>query len=83
MRIVSVFFGFVARLFKARYGVTMQDYLISVRLEAAAKLLSSGYTVAESALLCGYRDPFNFSKMFHRQYGISPRDYAAESGKNT
>ena len=74
---------YLSRLFKARYGVTMQDYLISVRLEAAAKLLSSGYTVAESALLCGYRDPFNFSKMFHRQYGISPRDYAAESGKNT
>jgi AraC-like DNA-binding protein len=71
---------YLSRLFKERYGVTMQDYLVSVRLEAAAKLLSDGYTVSESAHLCGYRDPFNFSKMFHRHYGTSPREYAAERG---
>jgi AraC family transcriptional regulator of arabinose operon len=71
---------YLSRLFKERYGVTMQDYLVSVRLEAAAKLLLEGYTVSESAQLCGYRDPFNFSKMFHRHYGTSPREYAAERG---
>lgn len=70
---------YLSRLFKARYGVTMQNYLVSVRLEAAAKLLTAGYTVAESAQLCGYHDPFHFSKMFHRHYGVWPRDYAAES----
>lgn len=67
---------YLSRLFHERYGVTMQEYIVSVRLEAAAKLLSDGYSVGESARLCGYRDQFNFSKMFHRRYGISPREYA-------
>ena len=72
---------YLSRLFKARYGVTMQEYLVTVRLEAAAKLLSDGYSVAESAQLCGYRDQFNFSNMFHRRYGVSPRDFASKKGE--
>lgn len=72
---------YLSHLFKTRYGVTMQEYLVTVRLEAAARLLEEGYTVAESAQLSGYRDSFNFSKMFHRRYGVSPRAYAAERGK--
>ena len=47
--------------------------------EAAAKLLSDGYSVGESARLCGYRDQFNFSKMFRRRYGVSPKEYAYKS----
>lgn len=74
---------YLSRLFKTRYGITMQEYLVNVRLEAAARLLEEGYTVGESAQLCGYRDAFNFSKMFHRRYGVSPRAYAAERGKKT
>lgn len=67
---------YLSRLFRERYGVTMQEYIVSVRLEAAAKLLSDGYSVGESARLCGYRDQFNFSKMFRRRYGVSPKEYA-------
>lgn len=66
---------YLSRLFKKAYGVTMQTYLLSVRLENAAVLLKKGHAVGESAALCGYSDVANFSKMFRRRYGVPPSEY--------
>ncbi len=51
----------------------MQNYLIHTRLSRAAQLLARGYTVAESAAICGYSDSFNFSKMFKTALWRKPR----------
>ncbi len=66
----------LARLFKARYGMTMQAYLIETRIQRAAELLCDGHSATESAALCGYADFSNFSKMFRRRFGVSPGQYA-------
>ncbi len=63
---------YLSRIFKERTGQTIQNYMISVRLEAARERLLEGATVSEAAMLCGYGDECNFSKMFKRRYGISP-----------
>ena len=63
---------YLSRLFKEKTGQTVQEYLISVRLDAAKKQLERGASVGEAALLCGYDDVCNFSKMFKRLSGISP-----------
>lgn len=63
---------YLSRLFKQKTGQTIQDYLISVRMEEAKRLLENGSSVEQAALLCGYEDPFNFSKMFKRRFGVSP-----------
>ena len=63
---------YLSRLFKAHTGCTIQEFLIRVRLEAAAGHLRRGASVSEAAALCGYEDAANFSKMFKRHYGISP-----------
>ncbi len=63
---------YLSRLFKQKTGQTVQDYLISVRMEEAKRRLEQGYSVEESARFCGYEDRFNFSKMFKRRFGISP-----------
>ncbi len=63
---------YLSRLFKAQYGLTMQDFLIKTRINHAEKLLKKGYSVAESAYMVGYEDVFNFSKMFKKQKGRSP-----------
>lgn len=76
---LSVDRRYLSRLFRARYGITMQEFLIRTRLAAGATLLRQGRSVSESAALCGYRDPLNFSKMFRRRYGCSPLAYAAGS----
>lgn len=63
---------YLTRLFKASIGMTVQEYLISVRMEEAKRRLSLGFSVAETAALCGYADVCNFSKMFKKRFGTSP-----------
>jgi len=66
---------YLSRLFKQKMGRTVQDYIISVRMEAARRHLSEGRGVSETATLCGYTDVCNFSKMFKRVYGVSPKSW--------
>lgn len=66
---------YLVRLFKANTGMTIQDYIIKVRMEKAEKFLLNGMSVGLTAELVGYSDPFNFSKMFKKYYGVSPSKY--------
>lgn len=65
---------YLSKLFKEKMGMSMQEYLINVRMEHAEKLLKQGYNVSQTALMCGYEDQFNFSKMFKKKYGVSPKN---------
>ncbi len=67
---------YLARLFKSDTGMSVQEYLISVRMEQAQRLLRDGLSVSQTANLVGYADCFNFSKMFKKYYAISPKHYA-------
>ena len=66
---------YLSRLFKQKTGQTLQEYLIKIRMEAACRQLSEGRSVSEAAILCGYFDVCNFSKMFKRIYGVSPKNW--------
>lgn len=66
---------YLSRLFKQKTGQTIQDYLISVRMEEAKQCLLNGFSVEGTAQLCGYEDASNFSKMFKRRFGISPQHW--------
>ncbi|MBQ8432261.1 MAG: AraC family transcriptional regulator [Clostridia bacterium] len=63
---------YLSRFFKEKTGQTIQEYLITVRMEEAKRLLLQGKNVSETATLCGYQDPLNFSKMFKRRFSVSP-----------
>lgn len=63
------------RLFKSRYNVTIQQYLVGKRLDCAKRFLEYGYGVEQSAYMSGYRDSFNFSRAFKKHFGISPNEY--------
>ena len=66
---------YLPRLFRERYGVTMQEYLIRVRMESAAHYMSEGYNAEEAGRLSGYEDPVNFYRMFKRYFGEGPAAY--------
>ena len=66
---------YLSRLFKTQRGITIQEYILTCRVKQAKSLLAHGMSVAETALLVGYEDPFTFSKMFKRQTGLSPKVY--------
>ena len=64
---------YFSRLFTREAGVSPQAYLIAVRLQKAAGLLASRLcSVAEAAESVGYADAFAFSRMYKKQYGVSP-----------
>lgn len=64
------------RLFKQVTGQTFQDYLIHLRLAHARQLLLEGtLNVAEVAHYSGFKDPYYFSRLFHRRVGCSPSQY--------
>jgi YesN/AraC family two-component response regulator len=61
------------RAFKDAFGVAFRDYVVSVRLEEAGRLLENPQTsVTEVAYAVGFNDISYFSRMFKRHFGISP-----------
>ena len=68
---------YLRKLFQKEFGVTPHQYLNNKRLQIAAETLSnSSDSVADIALMCGFRDPLYFSRMFKKKYGVSPSLYA-------
>lgn len=64
--------SYLYRAFKERYGMSPKEYLTITRLEKSKWLLSQGYSVAESAYMVGYSDPFSFSKAYKKHFGVAP-----------
>lgn len=67
--------SYLFRLFKNRYGSGIKEYITDVRMEKAKALLESGCKVGDVSGMVGYSDVFNFSRMFKKHFGISPRDF--------
>lgn len=63
-------------LFKSAYNSSPSQYLISLRLQAASKLLSeTNMTVGEISEECGFCDVYYFSKLFKTRFGLAPTEY--------
>ena len=63
------------RAFKAEKGMSPVKYRNMLRLRKAYEMLTSGdYSVIETAIITNFSDPGYFSKLFKRQYGISPSE---------
>ena len=61
---------------KKETGLTLGKYITAKRLERAQSLLKSNeYSIAEIAELCGIADYNYFSRLFKKQFNITPRDY--------
>lgn len=68
--------SYFSRTFKTYMGKSPQQYIVDFRLEKAAELISMhGYTPTQAAMSVGYKDLFQFSKMFKKKFGIPPSQY--------
>lgn len=62
--------------FKEQYRVTFVEYLASVRLGHACKLLSEkDRNIVEIAYECGYNNLANFNRQFKKFKNMTPSDY--------
>lgn len=66
---------YVSALFKKETGITIQQYIISLRIERAKLLLKQQISVTETAMNCGYQSVYAFSKSFKRVVGITPSEF--------
>ncbi|MCI8403560.1 MAG: AraC family transcriptional regulator [Clostridia bacterium] len=67
--------SYYGKIFKKVHGVTPIDYLLSIRISYAKKLLENGSSVTETALLCGFSNVYYFSKAFRCKENMSPSEY--------
>ncbi len=64
---------YLSRTFSEATGKTISQYLREVRIERAARLLTSGrYNVSEAAVEVGYQSLSHFSKAFLKEKGCLP-----------
>lgn len=72
----------LSRLFHQEVGVTFRTYLLEYRMSQAAKLLKEKpFKCMEVAKLVGYQDYYQFSKLFKKSLGITPREYQKRNRK--
>ena len=75
--------GYAAKLFKERYGSSMNEYVLEVRLQAAKRLLgTTARPVADIAQAVGFESAAYFITCFRKALGITPGQYREEQGSS-
>ena len=64
--------------FSHRVGTSVSRYVIFRRLLQARELMGTGRAPGEVYQNCGFGDYANFYRAFKGEYGISPREFAAQ-----
>lgn len=68
---------YLCAVFKQETGLSTKDHLLNRRTEVAADLLlNTEMSVSEIAAEVGYADYTQFSRMFRKKKGCSPREFA-------
>jgi len=68
--------AYLCRLFKRYAHHSPWQYILRLKMrDAAQRLQSNELRVSEVAYEFGFADPFQFSRTFHRVFGISPRSF--------
>ncbi len=63
------------RKIKGVSELTPNDFILLVKLKKAVDYLQEGYKVNEICFLVGFNSPSYFSKVFKKQFGVSPKNW--------
>ena len=66
---------YISMRFKECMGISLQQYIICKRLDAAKQYLSAGYPLIKACEWSGFSDYSNFAKTFTKYTGVSPKKY--------
>jgi AraC family transcriptional regulator len=77
---VGVDAGHLARVFRARYGISVGEYGRRLRLDwAAAEIARDNQPIAEIATAAGFADQSHFTRLFRRHFGTTPARFRKEA----
>ena len=75
----------IRRIFIKETGMTPKGYLTTLRITQAKKLLKrqkeTHTPINDIGALCGYYDPQYFSRIFKREVGLTPMEYAKKHSR--
>ena len=73
---VNLSSSYTSKLFKAKTGQGLSDYLIKVRINKAIALMKTKkYKIFQISEMCGYTSRKYFSHAFKQHTGLSPSEY--------
>lgn len=68
--------SYLSSRFKQEVGCSFTEYLLKFRMNKAKEIMGKSHIpLKQVAHMVGYKDYAQFSKMFKKMYGKSPRDY--------
>ncbi|WP_274433641.1 bifunctional transcriptional activator/DNA repair enzyme AdaA [Alicyclobacillus sp. ALC3] len=69
------------RVFKRSTGITLADYVVHKRIEAAKEMICTNpqHTITDIALAVGFRSAAHFSTVFQRKTGHTPTEYREQA----
>ncbi len=74
--VVNMNESYLSRIFKDELNITISDYIKLKRLEYAKELLKQkNMRIKDVAINVGISDQLYFSRIFTKQFGITPSDY--------
>lgn len=71
------------RSFAKQQGISPYNYLETIRVDTAKKLLAQGICPADAALETGFSDQSHFSNFFKKFIGLTPKQYMNIFNENT
>ena len=67
---------YLTRVFREQFGITVNSYILQVRITRAKQLLRfSDLSIEKISQECGMNDANYFARMFKKIEGISPGEY--------
>ena len=68
--------SYLSRLFKKKKNMTISDYILEKRMDAAQRLLrTTNEKISEISVKTGYLSPHSFARTFRNYTGVSPQEY--------
>lgn len=64
---------------KSLLNISAGDFIRKKRMSHACSLLKEGYNVSETSYRCGFSEPNYFSKVFKKEFGVTPTEWLIQN----